>query len=457
MRPLPVRHRIGLLLGAGALAVCSATVATAAPRAAVRHAATGATTFSVGQLQATTVGASGCGTNIAGEPSLHVSKAGLVELGSEDGLGGGSELWTGPSTAAACGLTYDGQPNGVGGLGLAGGDIDTAIAPVKDATGHYRIYVASLNLASINVATSTDDGKTFSQVPLQLGVPVDDREWIAAYGAATSLLTYHDAATNNIDVLRSDSGGGPYLQQGTAIPPTDYKASNNELGNIVIDHNSPAAFTAYQSFVAPSKDPGLLGSAPYDEAFVAVSNDGGKTWTDRPVPCSTGHGSLDHQFPNVSVAPDGSVVEAWSNDTQVFTARSTDKGATWTCSGAVSTGLKQAVMPWVVAGATGTDLVFYGTADAPGPNQLWSAYFAQSTGSGFGAPQLITTVHRGPVCEGGVGCTGGRQLLDDFAVDTDPSGLAHIAYTHDAPDLGGTGSYTGYAVQTGGTTIGAPN
>jgi hypothetical protein len=46
--------------------------------------------------------------------------------------------------------------------------------------------VVSLNLASVNVAISNDDGKTFSQTPVQGGLPLDDREWIAAYGADTS-------------------------------------------------------------------------------------------------------------------------------------------------------------------------------------------------------------------------------------------------------------------------------
>ena len=54
-----------------------------------------AATFSTGQLQARTVGASGCGTNAAGEPAIHVSRANNVFLGSENGLGGGSELWRG--------------------------------------------------------------------------------------------------------------------------------------------------------------------------------------------------------------------------------------------------------------------------------------------------------------------------------------------------------------------------
>ena len=47
--------------------------------------------------------------------------------------------------------------------------------------------------------------------------------------------------------------------------------------------------------------------------------------------------------------------------------------------------------------------------------------------------------------------------LDDFGVDTDQSGWAHIAYSHDAPDLGGSGAYTGYAVQTAGTVVARPN
>src|SRR5436305_2159132 len=67
----------------------------------------GSNAFSTGQLQSQTPGAPGCGTNIAGEPSIHVSKANLVALGSENGVGGGSEFWSGnqvggTSAANAC-------------------------------------------------------------------------------------------------------------------------------------------------------------------------------------------------------------------------------------------------------------------------------------------------------------------------------------------------------------------
>jgi hypothetical protein len=454
--------RVGIVaLGLLLVAPTSGGAALARPEYAVAAGTVGG--FSYGQLQDQTVGASGCGTNTDGEPSVHVSKANLVEVGSEQGIGGGSELWRatrpGGSSAGACGLTYSGQPNAVNKVGAAGGDIDTAFAPVRSSAGTYRLYVASLNLASVNVAVSNDDGKTFSQTPVQGGLPLDDREWIAAYGADTSLLTYHDIASNNIDVLRSDNGGGLYTQTATAIPATDYKAGNNELGNIVIDHvnSSPTAggFWAYQSFVAPSTSSG----STYNEAFLAVSDDGGHSWADKPIPCTTqfGGNGLGHNFPNVSVAPNGTLFYAVSNDTSVYVASSSDHGDTWTCSTPVST-TAQAIFPWIVATSAGEDLVYYGSPTS-GSGQTWSVYFAQNPAqsvSGWTTTQLMP-VHTGPVCEGGVSCTGGRQLLDDFAVDTDQSGWAHIAYSHDSPDLGGSSTYTGYAVQQSGTPAGAPN
>ena len=423
-------------------------------------------TFDVGQLQAQTVGAPGCGSNDAGEPAIHVSKDNLVALGSERGLGGGSEFWggtqVGGSTAAtACQLTYDGQPNAAGGVGASGGDVDVAIAPVKDpTTGSYRIYVASLNLASVHVATSTDNGKTFSQVPVVGGLPGDDREWIAANGASTALLSYHDVTTDNIDVLRSDDGGATFVQTSRVIPDSDYKSGFNQHGNLVIDHVNTAGaaagqFWAYQSFVAPSDPNGNT----LNEAFLGVSNDGGATWTDKPIPCTTSFGSngLDHNFPNVSVAPNGTLFYTVSNDNGVYVAMSSDHGDSWSCSGAVSTS-SRAIFPWIVATSAGEDLVYYG-ATGSGSSQVWSVYYAQNTAqsvTGWSTTKVVD-VHQGAVCEGGISCSNGRQLFDDFGIDTDQSGWAHIAYSHDSPDLGGSGTYTGYAVQTAGTPAGVPN
>lgn len=119
-------------------------------------------------------------------------------------------------------------------------------------------------------------------------------------------------------------------------------------------------------------------------------------------------------------------------------------------------------MPWMVATSAGVDLVYYGTPTAPGSasEPIWYVYFAQnlsSTPSGWSAPTQLVPVHRGEICGEGVLCTSGRQLLDDFGVDTDQAGFAHIAYSHDSPDVGGPGTYTGYAVQIGGNPVGFPN
>jgi hypothetical protein len=460
------RHGSSLRLGlvTALIALAASPSAMAAPQA--KPTPGGANSFSFGQLQAQTVGANGCGTNTDGEPSIHVSRDNDVFLGSERGVGSGSDVWRGLSTvggsgASGCSLEYRGQPNGAGGVGASGGDIDIALAPQRNALGDFNVYVASLNLGSINVATSQDRGETFSQTPVQAGIPVDDREWIAASGASTSLLTYHDIPTNNIDVLRSDNGGALYTQLSRAIPDSDYKAMNNELGNIVIDHRNtagaaPGQFWAYQSFAAPHD----ANDSNLDEAFLAVSRDGGSTWTDRAIPCSYEPGkNIAQNFPNVSVAPNGTLWYAWSDGAAIRTATSSDHGATWTCSGPVSSGSPQAIFPWLVATSAGVDLVYYG-ADKTGPDQTWYADFAQnlkSTPKGWGPTTRITSVHSGEVCEGGISCTGGRQLLDDFGIDTDQSGWAHIAYSHDSPDLGASGTYTGSAVQTGGTPAGYPN
>ena len=458
-RSFTTRFHIAVLCGLSvvAAAVCGIAAGPAA--------AESVGDFSYGELGTSAIGATGCGTNGAGEPAIHVSRADDVFLGSENGLGGGSALWRGLGAlggagGSGCGLEYRGQPNAISGIGASGGDIDIALASAPNPSGNYNVYVSSLNLASVNVATSTDSATTFTQTPVQVGLPVDDREWIAAFGAETSLLTYHDITTNNIDVLRSDDGGSTYTQISRAIPFGDYKEANNELGNLVIDHrNLPdqtGGFYAYQPFVAPS----AAGGSNYNEAFLAVSADGGKSWADRPIPCSVASPStdLDHNFPNVSVDPAGNLWYAWSDGHSVRTAESSDHGQTWTCSGPVSTGCAESIFPWLVATSAGVDLVYYGAPTSE--DQTFYVDFVQNlagTPAGWGSPQRLMAVHQGEVCEGGVSCTEGRQLFDDFGVDTDSQGWAHIAFSHDSPTLGGSGTYTGYAVQTGGTPVGEPN
>src|SRR5437879_1913830 len=75
--------------------VISLAAAVTAATAAGASAATGGTVgnFSFGELQSSLVGVSGCGTNQDGEPAIHASRANNVFLGSERGVGSGSDVW----------------------------------------------------------------------------------------------------------------------------------------------------------------------------------------------------------------------------------------------------------------------------------------------------------------------------------------------------------------------------
>jgi hypothetical protein len=335
-------------------------------------------------------------------------------------------------------------------------------------------------------------------------------------------LTFRDASSGNIDVLRSDDGGQHYAQIGVAIQPSDpsnaaedsdraAEIANNQHGNVVIDHlasgashplkaqplthpdprdsGTPPDFYAYQAFVAPV--PGGSKQSSLDEMFVSVSSDGGYTWKVRPIGCSAKGATLDHAFPIVSVDPAGRLWAAWSDDKDIITAMSSDQGASWTCSAPVSTTTShgQAIYPWIVATSAGVDLVYY-ASPAPAPQstsplqsssdapQVFYVYFAQNLSGqeqdgalgGWGTPQQLFPVHKGVVCEDGASCTDNRQLFDDFGVDTDSSGWAHIAFSADANPISVTdptnpnngkfslgASASGYAVQVSGARVGFPN
>jgi hypothetical protein len=450
------------------------------PSGAVASGAAGSINgFQYGELQTQASGQSGCGTNPDEEPQVAVSASGTVLIASERGLGGGSDVWRAPNGAGgtagtACGPMYVGQPNApVSGTSVAGGDVAVATGSATTSSGTYPMYVASLDRGSVSVAHSTDDGQSYVNVPVQAGLPEDDRPWLAAYGANTSLLSYHDLSSN-IDVLRSDNGGLSYAEVAQAIPATDYRATANQIGSLVIDHRNTAgtsaapgglpSFWAYQAFVAPSSS----NLTTKNELFIAVSSNGGFAWSLQPVGCSTSAYGLDHVFPSLSVGPTGILWAAWSDDASVYTATSADHGATWTCSAAVSTTTSpqqngKAIEPTIVATSAGVDLAYYGT---PSLSYTWSVYFVQNltgTAAGWGTPLQLNTVHSGLLCEDGSQCTSDRQLYEDFGIDVDTSGWAHIVYSHDGPtsscsaDLGCPSTYTGYLVQTSGTQVGYRN
>lgn len=473
----PISRQTGVLLLAVVLAALVYFVLAADPGA---KAATGANfrNFELAATPPQPVGTTcpGAGdkcTNNAAEPAIRADGDGNYYASSENGLSAGTLAWK----SADDGLHYKTlpSPNAVsaGGEDVApgGGDTDLAVAPRKNGSGHYNVYVASLSLANVTVSTSKDGGKTFSKNVTSATIPGDDREWIAADGARKVCISYHDVETFNIDVNCSYDAGATFTQLGSAIDANHaYLIDNNQIGNLAID---PGNHNVYQVFngVANAREAATstTGETNYHAVWMGVSTDGGKTFKDHPVYISPNkRASFNHQFTNVSVDRAGNVYAFWSNDKSVFYSYSTDQGRHWSSIKKISSApANTAIFPWSSAGDPGkVDVVYYGTKHkgdpqtAP-PSAEWHVYMTQiwdATGARSVTQYQASPVnHRGGVCEEGISCSGNRDLYDDFGVAASPTtGLASIVYSDDQPGNNGADDHTAIATQTSGPGIFAP-
>lgn len=481
------RPRAFLVTGLATAALVAAVAFSAASQSAHAAEGLGFTNYQLGTRYIGEVcpNSSQPCTNIAGEPQIRADASGTFYGSSENGLGGGTEAWK--SSDGGLHYTTLESPNATSQtsqpkVAPGGGDTDVAVAPVKNANGLYNVYVASLNLANVDVSTSQDGGNSWSLNPTSATIPGDDREWVAADGSSKVCISYHDAATFNIDVNCSADAGKTFTQLGDAIDTAHaYNINNNAIGNLVIDS---ASHTIYQTF--SGIDQGDLVACQTTGCgnhvvYMGVSTDGGKTFTDykvydNPNP-NVGYG---HQFVNVSVDTAGNVYSVYSDNHNVYYSYSSDHGQTWSAPVQVNAApANTALMPWGVANSPGKlDIVYYGTSYYDGTNSpenypnsaAWYVYFAQNqratSGGTFTQVAASPINHYGEVCEGGISCTGNRDLYDDFGVAVNPlTGLASIIYTDDQYDpaqptgctqsQSNTGScvHTNIATQTSGKGI----
>ncbi|MHB2023307.1 MAG: hypothetical protein ACYCO3_08260, partial [Mycobacteriales bacterium] len=416
------------------------------------------------------------------------------------------------------GLSYTAltQPNeissttgGTTGLAPGGGDTDLSTAPVANSSGKYNVYVSSLTLGDVTVSASEDGGASWQSQPVSATVPVDDREWIAAFGQSGFDVSYHAIADGDQIVVNEGqlvNGVPTSVATYNAISPTNpsiYAATldGNEIGNLAIDQTTG---DVYQIFVGcPPAVSSVVNCTNLSTAYMAVGTPSGTNAAGLPVysftdyviyngPTSAG---LDNNFPTVAVDQAGNVYAAWSNDNNVYVSYSTDHGQTWSAPVKVNTGTATtAIYPWLSAGQAGkVDLVYYATPAAanyqtcattsstdPCQTEPWYVFFAQNpsvlTGGAWSQQQVTSqAVHYGGVCQGGVTCTStgndNRDLYDDFGVAASPTtGLASIAYSDDqyANNVGTANAgectsaqnnsvscdHTDFATQTSGTGIG---
>src|SRR5213080_3195224 len=308
-------------------------------------------------------GSTGC-TNGAAEPMIRADATGTFYVSSELGLSSGTLAWK--STDGGLHYTALQSPNQIsqsaGGVAPGGGDTDLSTAPQANANGIHKVYVASLSLANVTVSTSTDGGTSWSKDVLSATVPGDDREWIAADQATKVCVSYHDIVTFNIDVNCSFDAGASFTQLGTAIDVAHaFLIDDNEIGNLTIDPNT---HVIYQVFSGIANAAEAVLPARFHAVWIAVSRDGGVTFTDNPVYVNPDNSvSYGHQFVNVSVDRAGTVYAVYTDDHNLFYSFSQDGGDTWTGPIQVNQAPSAtAVMPWSVACDPGQlNVVWYGT------------------------------------------------------------------------------------------------
>jgi hypothetical protein len=415
--------------------------------------------------------------NTEGEPSIRADPSGNFYGSSENvfcvigGLCGGTFAWS--STDGGAHFKTLTLPNSVSsgsvpptcnpntdhcngpGLSPAGGDTDIAVAPRRNANGFYNIYVSSLQskppLLNVYVSTSKDGGATWSINPTGASIPVDDREWIAADGANKVCISYHaQPATNEIVVDCSYDAGLTFTQHALAFDtPDQFNALfNNAIGNLALDPGNHVIYQAFSSIHDLNEQIACGASCHTHTVWIAVSTDGGKTFTDYIVYNNPNTGTdYGHQFVNVSVDMAGNVYLLYNDNHNLFYSFSKTFGQTWSGPYQINKpSSNTAIFPWGSAGSNGAlDVVWYGTSFYDGvtiPDNYpmtaaWYVYFSQNlaaTTPNSPWTQVLASgiVHYGGVCESGVTCTGNRDLLDDFGVAASPTtGLAAIIYTND--------------------------
>src|SRR5690348_9617759 len=485
----------GMLLLA-AVGAAALTVALAGAAAAPQRGSGGSfTNYSLAETTGTTCpGNAGC-SNVAAEPAIRADGAGRFFGTSENSLLSGTVAVR--STDNGLHYTTLASPDSLSatsdtGFAPGGGDTDLAVAPDKNASGLYNVYAASLSLANIDVSTSTDGGATWTLNPVTTPETIDDREWIAADTNNKVCMSYHDAP-QGITVGCSTDAGLTFTQFASALDVNHaFQISENGIGNLAIDPTSHTIYQTYSAITTAAETAcapqlGVIaGTCNYHGVYMAVSTDGGATFSDYPVyinPDPTvGYG---HQFVNVSVDRAGNVYSVYTDDHHVYYSFSTDHGKTWSGPYLVTTTSGTQIFPWSTAGDPGKlDVVYYQTPYYDGVNTpdnypssaAWTVGFAQNLNaltprSAWSRQTASPTNHFGGVCESGVTCTGNRELFDDFGVAASPTtGLASIIYSDDqfhanGPNTSGcdastsnssTCDHTAIATQTGGTGIFAP-
>jgi hypothetical protein len=379
------------------------------------------------------------------EPLIVSDKAGLLYTCGPTGFSNGADYaqvsTDGGDQFHLLGTPPRGQQSDGG-----GGDCVVATGELPNAQGNYQYAYAGLGaLSGFATSTSPDNGHTLTSAGADTtgGVTSNgtlaDRQWMTFIDDKTVLLSYNQQEPRNTVVLKSTDGGLTYSPlSSTAAPNPDFPGPMHYISSL---HTVVMPWTKGE------------------QVNLAISQDGGTTWTECKVGPSPG-GTAG--FATADVDSAGNVYVAWADKLDYHTwlaalpaskvtscnqsfadVSNSSDGEPTTDAGFSAPiqidrdAVRTTVFPWVAAGgAPGRVAVaFYGTEKDGDPNTgafkaSWDVYVSQSLNALDTSPtvaQVKATTHPfhyDSICLNGLGCdlsvpAGDRSLADFFAITYD--------------------------------------
>src|SRR3954453_4066988 len=384
------------------------------------------------------------------EPLIEVSRDGHIYTCGPTGFSSGADYAQVSTDGGDQFHMLGTPPRGQQGAG-GGGDCALATGASPNSSGNYQYAYAGLGaLSGFTTSTSHNNGHSLATAGADANGGITsngvaaDRQWRTFTDDHTVLLSWNQQVPRNVVVQKSTDGGLTYS------PITSVAAPDAEFPG-------PMRFITSKNIVYMPWTKG-------EQVNLAVSSDGGTTWTDCKVASgatvtggTAGFAVADHDSAgNVYVVwADSSDYHTWLSvltadklaacNQPVSDVAATDDGEP-TADAGFSTPLqvdrdavRTTVFPWVAAGgAPGRVAVtFYGTTSDGDPNSgdfkaAWNVYVNQSLNA-LDATRTSSQVqatthpfHYDSICLNGLGCDlavppGDRTLADFFAIGYNPA------------------------------------